>query len=144
MSVSSRVSLLLAPVLVRKLPLGLQSYISQRGLVLRQISRVPFLRILLSLSCQTSSPSRPTRAPLRPSAPSQRMLSERQTQVIQVSFCSILNQDRDIEVFVTFRSSLGAPMGMAPVTHVLFTRSVYRLCARAPRFIGRFAQILQC
>ena len=27
--------------------------------------------------------------------------------------------------FIASRSSLGAPMGMAPVTHVLFTRSVY-------------------
>lgn len=49
----------------------------------------------------------------------------------------------EIEVFITFRSPLGAPMGMAPVTHVLFTRSVYRHCARALRFIGRFGQIFQ-
>ena len=47
-----------------------------------------------SLSCQTSSPPRPTRAPLRPSVPLQRMLSERQTQVIQVGFCNIPNRWR--------------------------------------------------
>jgi hypothetical protein len=69
------------------------------------------------------------------------MLSERQTQVIQVSFCNI---PKEVEVFIAFRSPLGAPMGMAPVTHVLFTRSVYRDYTRALRFIGRFAQIFQC
>ena len=69
------------------------------------------------------------------------MLSERQTQVIQVSFCDIL---KEVEVFIAFRSHLGAPMGMAPVTHVLFTRSVYRHCTRVPRFIIRFAQVFQC
>jgi hypothetical protein len=56
----------------------------------------PFFCGLLSLSCQTSSPPRPMRAQLQPSAPSQRMLSERQTQVIQVSFCDILNRCRGV------------------------------------------------
>ena len=55
-----------------------------------------FFCTLLSLSCQTSSPPRLTRAPLRPSAPSQRMSSERQTQVIQVSFCNIVNRDTGV------------------------------------------------
>jgi hypothetical protein len=127
----------LAPLLVRNLPLGLRSYISQPRPSRGQRS---LFCTLLSLSCQTSSPPRLTRAPLRPSALSQRMSSERQTQVIQVSFCT---SSTEIEVFITFRSPLGAPMGMAPVTHVLFTRSAYRHCTRALRFIGLFGQIFQ-
>ena len=65
-------------------------YITSRP-SLRQKS---FLCTLLSLACQTSSPPRLTRAPLRPSVPSRRMLSERQTRVIQVSFCNIFNRWR--------------------------------------------------
>ncbi len=52
----------------------------------------------------------------------------------------------EMEMFIAFafRSPLGAPMGMAPVTHVLFTRSVYCHRARPLCFIERFGQVFQC
>ena len=51
---------------------------------------------LSSLSCQNSFPRRPTRRRSRPSVPSQRMLSGKQTRDIQVSSCDSLNIDRGV------------------------------------------------
>ena len=49
------------------------------------------------------------------------MLLEKQTRATQVSHRDLLHMGRGL---YRSMSPLGAPMGMAPVTHVLFTRSV--------------------
>jgi hypothetical protein len=49
------------------------------------------------------------------------MSSERQTQVTLVSLYHLRSPDT---LFYILVPTLGAPMGMAPVTHVLFTRLV--------------------
>lgn len=102
-----------------ELPLIPDPHISHRPSCL--IFNPRFFLPFHSRRCQPSFPLRPTQPPSRPSAPSQRMSSEKQTRATQVSLCDLQYAGRGL-----YRSTppLGAPMGMAPVTHVLFTRSV--------------------
>jgi hypothetical protein len=68
------------------------------------------------------------------------MLSEKQTRVIQVSPCDLQNTEGRLYRPV---SPLGAPMGMAPVTHVLFTRSVYVILLGLFQLIGSLGFLMQ-
>lgn len=98
----------------------------------------PWVFCILSIkhSCQNSSPLRPTRPPLRQSAHLQRMLSGRQTRVIQVSLCVPLTQDRGVYcILIPSRCSDGdGPCHPRPLHPVSICHRAWRF-----RFIGQFA-----
>lgn len=125
-------------LLVRNLLLGLQSHISPwaSSKTLSKSKSFFFGTWYFTVSCHVELRPFPDRRELHCNHPHPRSGCRRKGKFRPSRSVSVVSST-EIDVFY-YSGPLGAPMGMAPVTHVLFTRSVYRRCIRALRFVERF------